>query len=74
VLDHKSGTGSEFTRKYNITRLVYAEEAPDAITAISREKQIKRWRREKKLRLIKTTNADWRDLAEEYGIVGEDPA
>ena len=72
VLKHKRGEGSEFTRKYNITRLVYAEEAPDASTAIEREKQIKRWRREKRLRLIETINADWKDLAVEYGIVGDE--
>ena len=53
-----------FTSRYNLTRLVYYEESvyPDA--AIDREKEIKGWRREKKLRLIQSMTPQWRDLAE----------
>ena len=69
---HMKGEGSDFTRRYNVTRLVHAEEASDALTAIEREKQIKRWSRKKRLRLIETINAEWKDLAVEYGIVGDE--
>ena len=62
---HRAGTADAFTKKYMIDRLVYAEEAPDAQSAIAREKQIKRWRREKKVALIKSINPHWRDLSQE---------
>ena len=59
---HLAGTGSKFTSKYNIRRLVYAEATPSATIAIEREKQIKRWRREKKIALIESINPHWVDL------------
>lgn len=62
VQQHKKGLLSAFTRRYNVTRLVHYEPQPDALTAIRREKQIKGWRREKKLSLIESTNPDWADL------------
>jgi putative endonuclease len=46
-----------------MVRLVYAEEAPEAITAIRREKQIKGWVRRKKIELIESVNPEWKDLA-----------
>jgi len=52
-----------FTTRYGVTRLVYLEEFTDISQAISREKQLKGWRRSKKVRLIETTNPDWADLA-----------
>ncbi len=51
-----------FTGQYNVTTLVYAENFCDPIQAIAREKQIKGWRREKKIALIRSTNPTWRDL------------
>ncbi len=54
-----------FTKRYNVDRLVYYEESNDVRLAIAREKQIKRWRREKKVALIERENAAWRDLCEE---------
>ena len=63
ITQHRKGTGSEFTARYNITRLVYAEETGDVHAALAREKQIKRWRREKKVALINSVNPDWNDLA-----------
>ena len=51
-----------FTRRYNIDRLLWAEPHDDIRTAIAREKQIKRWRREKKLALIARVNPEYRDL------------
>jgi putative endonuclease len=52
-----------FTAQYNVTRLVYYEEYTRVSDAILREKQIKSWRRAKKLALIQTLNPDWDDLA-----------
>ena len=52
-----------FTARYGITRLVYVEEFTDITQAIEREKQLKAWRRAKKVRLIETSNPDWVDLA-----------
>jgi putative endonuclease len=52
--------------RYNINRLVYFEETNDVLAAIEREKQLKRWRREKKVFLIENQNPDWRDLSENW--------
>jgi putative endonuclease len=54
-----------FTTRYGITRLVYFEDFTDVNQAIDREKQLKGWRRAKKIRLIETMNPDWVDLAPE---------
>jgi len=54
---------SSFTARYGITRLVYFEEFTNPTDAIAREKQLKAWRRAKKVRLIETLNPDWEDLA-----------
>jgi putative endonuclease len=53
---------SGFSARYRCTRLVLVEMAPDAMTAIAREKQLKNWRREKKIALIQATNPAWDDL------------
>ncbi len=63
VYEHKSGRGSVFTKKYRITRLVYYEAYNDVRNAIAREKQIKGWRRSKKVVLIESQNPDWRDVS-----------
>ncbi|MEA2570186.1 MAG: putative endonuclease [Acidobacteriota bacterium] len=52
-----------FTARYNVDRLVYIEEYSRSIDAIAREKEIKGWRREKKVRLIEDANPSWRDLS-----------
>jgi putative endonuclease len=62
--EHKQKIGSKFAAKYNITRLVYFEQSADIRDAIAREKQLKRWRREKKLWLIERDNSEWNDLSE----------
>ncbi len=67
VLEHKAGR-SDFTRRYRITRLVYFESTNNVWDAIAREKQIKPWRREKKIRLIKTTNPRFLDLSEAWAL------
>jgi putative endonuclease len=60
---HRSGEGSEFVKQYGVYRLVYVEnyERPDE--AIAREKQLKRWKRDWKIRLIEQDNQDWSDLS-----------
>jgi putative endonuclease len=66
VFQHKTKLMPGFTSRYNLTRLVYYEEFvyPDA--AISREKEIKGWRRSKKTRLIGSMNPHWDDLADKW--------
>ncbi len=64
VYQHKNKLIEGFTKKYNITRLVYYQETPDAQSALAREKQIKGWVRRKKMDLIKSTNPKWLDLSE----------
>src|SRR5437879_1450280 len=54
--------GSQFAAKYNIKSLVYFEVFSDSYNAITREKQIKAWRRQKKVALIEKQNPDWLDL------------
>ena len=66
VLEHRSGTGSQFVKKYNVFKLVYFECGNDVNTAILREKQIKAGSRKKKLDLINGINPEWKDLYEEY--------
>ena len=68
IFDHKNGKfPGSFTDRYNINQLVYFERYVDIRAAIAREKQLKRWSRIKKIRLIVATNPDWKDLSEEWG-------
>ena len=62
IAEHRLGR-SAFTQQYRITRLVHFEMTADVRAAIAREKEIKGWTREKKLRLIESSNAGWVDLA-----------
>ena len=66
VWQHKSKLKGGFTSRYNLTRLVYYEEFvyPDA--AIAREKEIKGWRRSKKIALVHSMNPTWDDLAKDW--------
>ena len=66
IFQHKNKTIEGFTQKYSVTRLVYFEETNDVKTAITREKQIKSWRRSKKLDLIKSSNSTWEDLSDDW--------
>ena len=66
VYEHKNKLIEGFTRKYNISRLIYYEVASDVKEAIQREKQIKGWLRKKKIALIEAANPQWRDLSEEW--------
>jgi putative endonuclease len=64
VAQHREGLVEGFTCHYKIDKLVYFEAFSDAASGINREKQIKKWRREKKVRLITQENPDWRDLSD----------
>ena len=65
VYEHKEKLVDGFTKKYNITKLVYYEVFEDIENAILREKQIKGGSRQKKIELINSMNKEWRDLYEE---------
>ena len=60
--EHFAGTGSSFTHRYQAHKLLYYEHTTEVASAIAREKQLKKWRREKKHQLISTMNPDWKDL------------
>ncbi len=62
IYEHKHKLIAGFTNKYNINKLVYYEETGDVEAAITREKQIKKWRREKKNYLVEGMNPNWVDL------------
>jgi len=64
MYQHKHGLIPGFTSDYAVNRLVYFESTTHVRAAIERERQIKGWRREKKLRLIESVNAGWLDLSE----------
>jgi len=62
VDEHRNGKGSEFTKKYNVTRLLYFEQGGDIHGALAREKELKGWRRQKKDDLVSKENPLWQDL------------
>ena len=64
VQQHRDGTVAGFTSTYKISRLVHVERYGDVNGAIAREKQVKRWRRDKKIALIQGENPNWDDLTE----------
>jgi putative endonuclease len=66
ILEHREGRVPGFTSRYHIFRLVHFEVFTDIRNAIAREKEIKAWRREKKIRLIRSGNRTWEDLAAEW--------
>ncbi len=59
--EHKRGRSDAFTARYRVHRLVYFEGAPSRSEAMRRERQIKTWRRSKKIALIESVNPDWKD-------------
>ncbi len=71
VLEHRAKMIEGFTKRYNVTWLLYYEEIPDPESAIAREKQIKSWSRAKKEELIARTNPLWVDLAASLEDDGE---
>ncbi len=64
ITEHRRHEVAGFTAKYRVDRLVHCEEGDDIEAAIAREKEIKGWRRSKKIELIEATNPTWEDLSE----------
>ncbi len=62
VYQHKNKTLKGFTSRYDVDRLVWFETYDDPVNAITREKEVKKWRRDWKIQLINQSNPDWRDL------------
>ena len=65
---HKTGAVAGFTRRYHVHMLVWFECYEDPLTAIAREKELKKWRREWKVNLIERTNPGWFDLYETLAV------
>ena len=63
MYEHKSGACEGFTQRYGLDRLVYFEQTSDIRVAIAREKQLKGWRRARKIELIELTNLGWEDIS-----------
>jgi putative endonuclease len=66
LYEHKNKLIKGFTEKYNINKLVYFEQTNDIESAIIREKEIKKWRREKKNSLVESANKQWEDLSKQW--------
>ena len=66
VEEHKRGLVRGFTSRFHVTRLVHFEEFVDIRDAIAREKELKGWRRSRKIELIEQRNLEWQDLAERW--------
>ena len=62
MYEHKNQQVDGFTKKYNVHKLVYYEKTTDIHAAIAREKEIKKWRREKKNKLVNSGNPEWKEL------------
>jgi putative endonuclease len=65
IWEHKNKLVDGFTKKYNTDRLVYFEQTENVISAIAREKQLKNWNRQKKIKLIEKMNPEWKDLSDD---------
>jgi putative endonuclease len=73
VVEHKRHAIGGYADGYNVTQLVHFEETSDVHVALVREKEIKRWRREKKTELVEARNPGWDDLAgyvDDWGAAG----
>ena len=64
IIEHKSDFGCKFTRKYKLKYLVYFEQCENVYSMMEREKEIKKWRREKKINLIKSVNPNLNDISD----------
>ena len=62
VHEHKTKAVESFTSRYDVDKLVWFEIYEDVLTAITREKELKKWRRDWKIRLVEERNPDWTDL------------
>jgi putative endonuclease len=64
--EHRAGKAGSFTTRYKLDRLLYFEETNSVTSAIEREKQLKGWNRQRRLRLVQQQNQTWRDLSEDW--------
>ena len=76
VYEHRHKLIDGFTKRYNVSKLVYYESTNDIRSAIAREKQIKGWLRSKKVALVESMNPQWKDLADgvEEPVTSPDPS
>ena len=65
MYEHKNKLVEGFTKKYNLSKLIYFETTNDVNSALIREKQLKNWHRDWELNIINDHNPDWKDLSEE---------
>ncbi len=65
IYQHKEKQTEGFSKKYNLNKLVYYEQTENVVSALEREKQLKKWKRRWKLDLIEKENPDWQDLSNE---------
>jgi len=68
IFEHRERLIEGFTKRYQATKLIFYEDYPDPLSAIAREKQLKGWRREKKITLIEKQNPRWNDLFDEITV------
>ena len=68
VYEHKNHLVKGFTDKYRVTKLMWFEQTSSVEAAIEKEKQMKKWKRAWKIRLIEEGNPEWRDLSEDWGM------
>jgi putative endonuclease len=68
IYEHSNKLINGFTKKYNLNKLVYFEKYSDINQAITREKEVKKWRREKKNKLVESINPEWKDLNNELNM------
>ena len=66
IWEHREGVVEGFTKEHGVKQLVWFEIHADAVSAITREKQLKKWNREWKINLIQQENPHWRDLYEDF--------
>jgi len=69
VHQHREGSFEGFTAEHNVKMLLWYEQHETMDTAITREKQIKKWKRQWKINVIEAENPDWRDLAVDLGFL-----
>ena len=65
LFEHRNESVDGFSKRYHLHKLIYYESTSDIMSALEREKQLKRWTRKKKNDLIATMNSEWKDLSEE---------
>ena len=68
IYEHKNKLVDGFTKKYNISKLLFFEYCSNVKAAIAREKQLKKWNRSKKIHLIEQMNPTWKDLSENWSV------